>query len=144
MSRCRSFLPDLMAVRAVMVRAAMEGKMAGPARFNFSFSTVLAPLFFHLLPPLHRPGLSLWQVPPHSPLIPPSTHTTSNHPPPQARLVIVAGPSSPFPTFSYYYSLFEALLANIAGLAYPLLSFSYALSSPAATPHAPAAMGDPK
>ena len=26
MSRCRSFLPDLMTVRAVMVRAAMEKK----------------------------------------------------------------------------------------------------------------------
>ena len=26
MSRCRSFLPDLMTVRAVMVRAAMEEK----------------------------------------------------------------------------------------------------------------------
>ena len=28
MSRCRSFLPDLMTVRAVMVRAAMEKKKA--------------------------------------------------------------------------------------------------------------------
>ena len=30
MSRCRSFLPDLMTVRAVMVRAAMEKKQRWP------------------------------------------------------------------------------------------------------------------
>ena len=30
MSRCRSFLPDLMTVRAVMVRAAMEKKKHRP------------------------------------------------------------------------------------------------------------------
>ena len=69
-------------------------------------SLLPAPLFFHLLSPIHRPGLSLWQVPPHIPSYPPSTHTTSDHPSTQARLVIVAGPASPFPSFSFTSHLF--------------------------------------
>ena len=49
MSRCRSFLPDLMTVRAVMVRAAMEEKKIGVDIF-------FPPTLF----PIPRIGTTLW------------------------------------------------------------------------------------
>ena len=74
--------------------------VAGPAPYP-SYPPLL-PILLQVIPQ-PRPGLSLWQVPP-----------------------------CPSPLSSYlasiYYSLSEALLVNVAGLASPLLSLSYSLS----------------